>query len=221
MMVSLMPPAPHDAALLPSTGRVGSKRHRWKGPIVIQLTAGQEMVLATADGQPLTRVQMGLGWDKAKTAGFIGTGAPDVDLDASAAEYGEGQFYDLAFYNNLQTRDGSVVHLGDNLTGRGEGDDEVITVDLSRVHRRIDTIIFLVSSYQGHTLEWINRAYCRLVSSDDAELARFTLTHGVPETGLVMLKIFRDGEQWRLRAIGEGIPAKIPTESVEAMKAFL
>jgi hypothetical protein len=90
MMVSLMPPAPHDAALLPSTGRVGSKRHRWKGPIVIQLTAGQEMVLATADGQPLTRVQMGLGWDKAKTAGFIGTGAPDVDLDASAAEYGEG-----------------------------------------------------------------------------------------------------------------------------------
>jgi stress response protein SCP2 len=188
---------------------------------VIELTPGQELLLAGADGEPLTQVQMGLGWDKVKTAGFIGTGAPDVDLDASAAEYGDGQYYDLAFYNNLQTRDGSVVHLGDNLTGRGEGDDEVITVDLSRVHPRIDTIMFLVSSYHGHTLEWVNRAYCRLVGDDHVELARFTLTHGVPQTGLVMVKIFRDGEQWRLRAIGEGIAAKIPSESVEAMKAFL
>ncbi len=188
---------------------------------MIELSPGQEMVLATADGRPLTQVQMGLGWDKEKTAGFIGTGAPDVDLDASASEYGGGQWFDMAFYNNLQTRDGSVVHLGDNLTGRGDGDDEVITVDLTKVHPRIDTIMFLVSSYHGHTLEWINRAYCRLFGEDDLELARFTLTHGVRQTGLVMVKIFRDGDQWKLRAIGEGIPAKVPSESVEAMKAFL
>lgn len=187
---------------------------------MIELTPGQEMVLATPDGEPLHQLRMGLGWDKERTAGFIGTGAPDVDLDASAAQYGDGQFYDLAFYNNLQTRDGSVVHLGDNKTGRGEGDDEVITVDLDRVHPRIDTVVFLVSSYHGHTLEWISRAYCRLVAGDQ-ELARFTLTHGVPETGLVMVKIHRDGEQWKLRAIGAGIPAKVPSESVEAMKRFL
>ena len=187
---------------------------------MIDLTEGQEMALATADGEPLHQIRMGLGWDKEPTAGFIGTGAPEVDLDASAAEYGDGQWVDMAFYNNLKTRDGSVEHLGDNKTGHGEGDDEVITVDLDRVHPRIDTVMFLVSSYHGHTLEWIDRAYCRLVAGTE-EIARFTLTHGVRQTGLVMVKLFRDGQQWRLRAIGEGIDAKIPAESIEAMKRFL
>ena len=186
-----------------------------------ELAKGEELVLATEDGQPLTRLTIGLGWDKARTAGFIGTGAPDIDLDASAVEYAGGQLFDFAFYNNLQTRDGSVVHLGDNLTGRGEGDDEVLTLDLSRVYRQVDTIIFLVTSYQGHSLEWINHAYCRLMDVDDVELARFTLTGGVSQTGLVMAKLFRDGEQWTLRAIGEGIAVKIPTESVEALRPFL
>jgi tellurium resistance protein TerZ len=164
---------------------------------------------------------MGLGWDKERTAGFIGTGAPDVDLDASAMEFAGGQYADMAFYNNLKTRDGSVVHLGDNLSGRGEGDDEVLTLDLSRVHPKVDAIVFYVSSYQGHTLEWIRNAYCRLVGDHDVELARFTLTGGVPQTGMVMTKIFRDGEQWRIRAIGEGIAVKIPSEAVEALRPFV
>jgi stress response protein SCP2 len=191
------------------------------GRTVIELSKGQELALATDDGQPLTKLQMGVGWDKAPTAGFIGTGAPDIDLDASAVEFAGGQYFDFAFYNNLQTRDGSVVHLGDNLSGRGEGDDEVLTVDLSRVYHQVDTIVFLVSSYQGHSLEWVNRAYCRLVGDDDVELARFTLTGGVPQTGMVMAKIFRDGEQWRLRAMGEGIAVKVPTASLEALRPFL
>jgi stress response protein SCP2 len=188
---------------------------------VIELSKGQELVLADEAGQPLGRLRMGLGWDKERTAGFMGTGAPEVDLDASAVAFADGQLADLAFYNNLQTRDGSVVHLGDNLTGRGEGDDEVITVDLSRVHPKIDTVFFMVSSYHGHTFEWIANAYVRLVDDHDVELARFTLTGGMPQTGMAMAKIFRDGEQWKLRAIGEGIAVKIPTESVEALRRFL
>ena len=188
---------------------------------MIELTKGQELVLATEEGQPLSRLRMGLGWDKARAAGPFSTGTPDIDLDASAVAFADGQLADLAFYNNLETRDGSVVHLGDNLTGRGEGDDEVISVDLSRVHPKIDTIVFLVSSYQGHTFEWINNAYCRLVDDQDVELARFTLTGGLPQTGMAMAKMFRDGDQWRMRAIGEGIAVKIPTESVEALRPFL
>jgi tellurium resistance protein TerZ len=113
------------------------------------------------------------------------------------------------------------VHLGDNLTGRGDGDDEILTVDLGAVHPQIDTIVFLVSSYQGHTLEWVDRAYCRLVGDGDVELARLTLTAGVPQTGVVMAKLFRDGAQWKLRAIGEGIDATIPTESVQALLPYL
>lgn len=188
---------------------------------MIELTKGQELVLADEAGQPLGRLRMGLGWDKERTAGFMGTGAPEVDLDASAVAFADGQLADLAFYNNLETRDGSVVHLGDNLTGRGAGDDEVLTVDLSRVHPKIDTVFFMVSSYHGHTFEWIANAYVRLIDDHDVELARFTLTGGMPQTGMAMAKIFRDGGQWKLRAIGEGIAVKIPTESVEALRRFL
>ena len=188
---------------------------------MIELSRGQEMALQTADGQPLTRLQLGLGWDKEPGAGFIGSGRADVDLDATAVQFAGTQLFDIAFYNHLETRDGSVVHLGDNLSGRGEGDDERLTVDLGKVYPRVDSILFLVSSYQGQTLDWIDNAYCRLVDDQEVELARLTLTEGVPRTGLVMAKLFRDGEHWRLRAIGEGVAVTVPTESIDALTRFL
>ena len=204
------------------SGRPVGSTHTTDGRIrVIELTRGQEMALETADGQPLTRLRMGLGWDKEPGAGFIVTGLPDVDLDATAVQFAGTQLFDIAFYNNLETRDGSVVHLGDNITGRGEGDDEQLTVDLGQVYPRVDTILFLVSSYQGHTLDWIDNAYCRLVDDQDVELARLTLTEGVPRTGLVMAKLFRDGEGWRLRAIGQGVAVTVPTESIDQLTRFL
>lgn len=189
--------------------------------MVDQLTEGQEIVLVGDDGTAPGRLTLGLGWDKARTAGFIGTGAPEVDLDASAVQFAGDQLFDAAFYNNLRTRDGSLVHLGDNLSGRGEGDDEALTLDLSKVYHRVDSIVLLVSSYQGHSLEWIANAYCRLVDAQGQELARFTLTGGVPETGCVMARISRRGEGWVLRAIGQGIAARIPTESIDALRRFL
>lgn len=188
---------------------------------MIELTRGQEMALATEDGQPLTRLRMGLGWDKLPGAGFIGSGVADVDLDASAVQFAGDQLFDLAFYNHLATRDGSVVHLGDNITGRGEGDDEQLTVDLGKVYAKVDTILFLVSSYQGHTLEWVDNAYCRLIDDRDVELARFTLTEGVPRTGLMMAKVFRDGDRWLLKAIGQGIAVTVPSQSAETLTRFL
>ncbi|GAW51129.1 MULTISPECIES: TerD family protein [unclassified Nocardioides] len=188
---------------------------------MIELTPGQELALTTGDGRPLTRLTMGVGWRKIATAGAIGTGAPDVDLDASAVQFAGDQLFDLAFYNNLRTRDGSVVHLGDNQTGRGEGDDEAITVDLTQVYAKVDTIVFMVSSYQGHTLEWISRSYCRLVGDDDVEIARVNLFGGPSQTGLVLAKLVRDGDHWTLEAIGQGIDAKIPTEAVAALRRFL
>ncbi len=190
---------------------------------MIELHPGDELDLATAEGAPLTELWMGVGWDKERTAGFIGTGAPDVDLDASAVQFAEGRLFDLAFYNNLITRDGSVVHLGDNKTGSGAGDDETIAVDLAKVYGKVDTVVFLVSSYQGHTLEWINNAYCRLVSGDPdgTELARLTLTAGVPETGVALAKIYRSGAGWRLRAIGRGIKVTVPTQGLDALRPFL
>jgi stress response protein SCP2 len=188
---------------------------------VIELTRGQEIVLAHDDGSPLGKLTMGLGWDKLPGAGFVGTGAPDVDLDASAVQFTGEQLFDLAFFNHLETRDGSVVHQGDNISGRGEGDDEQITVDLARVYPRVDTILFLVSSYQGHSLEWVHDAYCRLADESGQEIARFTLTEGVPRTGFMLAKMFRDGEQWRLQAIGQGIAVTVPTESLDVLARFV
>ena len=181
---------------------------------MIELKIGQEIELSG-------KLRMGLGWDRAANAGGFSTAGRQVALDASAVEFGGGRLFDLAFYNNARTRDRSVVHLGDNLTGSGEGDDESISVDLARVHPQIDTIFLLVTSYQGQTLEWIANAYCRVVDEDDVELARITLTLGIPETGMVMARLTRDGDGWRLRALGEPIPVKLPTESERALKKLL
>ena len=187
---------------------------------MIELTEGQELTLTAEDGKTLTKVQMAVGWDHAPTAGFIGSGAAPIDLDASAVQFAGGQLFDLAFFNNLATRYGSVVHLGDNTTGKGEGDDEVITVDLGRVYPRVDSILFMVSSYQGHSLEFIRNAYCRLVDDAGTELARFTLTLGVRETGLVMARLTRDGTGWKLQAIGAGVALKTPTDDIAALLPY-
>jgi len=186
-----------------------------------QMSEGQSLTLATESGKSLTKVQMAVGWDHSPTAGFMGSGAAPIDLDASAVQFAGGQFFDIAFFNNLATRDGSVVHLGDSITGKGEGDDETISVDLSRVYAKVDTILFLVSSYQGHSLEYIRNAYCRLIDDAGVEFARFTLTLGVQETGLVMAKLVRDGDGWKMHAIGSGIALKTPTDSIESLLPYV
>jgi stress response protein SCP2 len=180
----------------------------------MDLAAGQEL--------PLTgRIRVGVGWDKDRTAGAIGTGAPDVDLDATAVQFSGGQLFDLAFYNNLSTRDGSVTHLGDNQTGAGEGDDESLTIDLDRVHGPVDTIVLLVSSYQGHSLEWIHRAYCRITDEHDAELATYRLTGGVSQTGLVLATLKRAEAAWTLRAVGEGVAITVPTQGLAKLNPYV
>ena len=192
---------------------------------MIELQRGDEMALAREDGSPLGKLTMGLGWDKKSGAGALsGANTPDVDLDASALQYAGDQLFDLAFFNHLDTRDGAVKHLGDNISGRGEGDDEQISIDLAAVYPRVDTMLFLVSSYQGHSLEFVHNAYCRLVDEEDEEIARFTLTQGVPRTGFMLAKMFRDPDSpdgWRIRAIGQGIAVTVPTESLDVLQRFV
>jgi stress response protein SCP2 len=184
---------------------------------VTALAAGESLALPGT----LERVRMGLGWDKDPGAGAAGFRA-DVDLDATAVQFAGGQLFDLAFYNNLTTRDGSVVHQGDNKSGAGAGDDESIVVSLDRVHGPVDTILFLVSSYQGQSLEWIRNAYCVLVDDVSGEdLARFELTLGVADTGLVMAKLVRSGGSWSVVAVGEAVGITRPTEGLSKLTPFL
>lgn len=180
------------------------------------LSAGESFEVAA------TRVRMGIGWDKDAGAGLARTGRPEVDLDATALQFTGKQLFDLAFYNNLATRDGSLTHQGDNQSGSGEGDDESILVDLAKVHGPVDTILFLVSSYQGHSLEWVAGAYCRLVDDEsDEELARFTLTLSLKDTGAVMALLRRTPSGWVLDAVGEGVPITVPTQGLAKLNRFL
>ncbi|MEO9324141.1 TerD family protein [Nocardioides sp. C4-1] len=208
------PPPPAPAA--PSGGGVNLTKGR-----PVSLTKGQTVNLVKDGGTKLTMVRMGLGWDAVKKGGFFGSREVDVDLDASAVLFAGTQVADLAFYNNLTTKDGSIQHMGDNRTGEGEGDDEVVAVDLTRVPVHVDTVIFIVTSYQGQTFEQIQNAFCRLVDHQDGELARYTLAGGMPFTGMVMAKLTRDGGTWQFTAIGDGIQAKTPLDALPQLERYV
>ncbi|WP_447646829.1 TerD family protein [Nocardioides zeae] len=187
----------------------------------MSLQKGQRVRLTKDGGQKLTQVRMGLGWDPIRKGGLFGSREVEIDLDASVVLFASGQPVDLAFYNNLSTRDGSVRHLGDNRTGEGDGDDETIVVDLTRVPVHVDTLVFIVTSYAGQTFQQVQNAFCRLIDHADGELARYTLTGGLPVTGMVMAKVYREGGDWKLQAIGDGINAKVPGEAVPQLAKFL
>ncbi|MGW4356978.1 TerD family protein, partial [Nocardia sp. NPDC004582] len=206
------PPAPQADRDLPSGGHA------------VSLVKGQRINLRKEGGGALSYVKMGLGWDPVKRGGIFGNKAVDVDLDASVVMFAGNGPVDVVYYGSLTSKDGSIRHQGDNLTGEGEGDDEEISVDLLRISPSVTTLLFIVTSYKGHTFEQLANAYCRLVdSATNAEMARFTLTGGMPFTGMAMGKMFRPapGADWKFQALGEGFQAKHPGEAVPQLARFL
>ncbi|MEU7319058.1 TerD family protein [Streptomyces griseoviridis] len=174
----------------------------------VNLNKGQEISLSKSDGGELTAVRMGLGWQAAQRKGFLAklAGPREIDLDASALLFAGGQLADVVFFQHLVSDDGSVRHLGDNLTGgAGAGaDDEVVLVDLGRVPAHIDQIVFTVNSFTGQTFAEVQNAFCRLVDETNGqELARYTLSGGGTSTAQIMAKLYRAGRGWELKAIGE------------------
>lgn len=188
----------------------------------VSLVKGQRVSLKKDGGVALSVVRMGLGWDPIKK-GFFGNRTPDIDLDASAVFFADRQIVDICYYGQLVSKDGSVRHHGDNLTGEGDGDDEVITVDLRRIPAHVSTVMFIVTSYQGHTFDQLSNAFCRLVdATTNAELARYTLMGPrMRATGMVMAKIFRAGPEWKLQAIGDAMQARHPGEAVPQLAQWL
>ncbi|NLU63979.1 TerD family protein [Rhodococcus sp. HNM0563] len=188
----------------------------------VSLVKGQKVTLRKDGGVALTFLRMGLGWDPVKKSGLFGSRSANIDLDASAVMFADHNIVDVAYYGQLTAKDGSIQHQGDNLTGEGAGDDEVVLVDLTRVPPHINTVMFIVTSYKGHTFEQVQNAFCRLVDgTTNDELARYTLQGGMPFTGMVMAKVYRQGSEWKLQAIGEGIQAKHPGEAAPQLGRFL
>ncbi|GAA0304878.1 TerD family protein [Kineococcus aurantiacus] len=173
--------------------------------MAVSLTKGQKLSLSKTGGGELTRVFMGLGWD-AVAKGLFRKRSVDIDLDASCLLFdARGKLVDEVWFQQLRSKDGSVTHSGDNLTGEGEGDDEVIFVDLPAVPANVATLVFTVSSFTGQDFSQVRNAVCRVVDAaqpQQVELARYELSDSGPHTAQIMAKLTREGSGWAVTAIG-------------------
>lgn len=175
--------------------------------MAISLVKGQSQSIASK----LSSILLGLGWDVNETEGGV-----DFDLDASAflldskkKLISESHF---VFFNNLTSPDPyqSVEHLGDNPSGAGDGDDEVIKVNLKRVPTQIQHILFTVTIHDAETRNQnfgqVKNAFVRLINEDtEEEVLRYDLTESFPqETAIVMAELYRDSDGWHMKAIGAG-----------------
>ncbi|MEO9324790.1 TerD family protein [Nocardioides sp. C4-1] len=177
--------------------------------MVVSLSKGGNVSLTKEAGPAgLNKVIVGLGWDVRTTTG------QDFDLDASALQCGaDGKVISdqhFIFYNNLTSPDGNVVHQGDNRTGEGDGDDEVVDVNLAGLAADTDKVVFTVSIDQadarGQNFGQVTGAFIRVVNSENGtELARYDLSEDASsETAMVFGEIYRNGAEWKFRAIGQG-----------------
>jgi Uncharacterized proteins involved in stress response, homologs of TerZ and putative cAMP-binding protein CABP1 len=178
--------------------------------MAVNLSKGQRVSL----DKQLTRALVGLGWDTNKYSGGF-----DFDLDAAAFLLGENgkvlRDEDFVFYNNLVGRDGAVTHTGDNLTGEGDGDDEVIIIDFTKIPQEIAKIAITVTIFEANERKQnfgqVSNAYvrvARMASENDTngeEVLRFDLGEDFSvETAIVVCEIYRSSGSWKFNAVGAG-----------------
>jgi tellurium resistance protein TerZ len=176
--------------------------------VSVSLRKGETVSLKkAAGGAVLSRVRMGLGWDAFRKRSLFGKKEQSIDLDASCLLFDAGRnLLDQVWFQQLRSRDGSVTHTGDNLTGAGDGDDESIVVDLTVIAPSVHTLFFVVNSFTGQNFSQIENAFCRLVNESTAhEMARFDLTGSGTHTAQLMSKLVRSDDGWVMTAVG--VPA--------------
>ncbi|MFD3323672.1 TerD family protein [Streptomyces sp. NPDC058701] len=189
------PPAP---AAAPGAGKVNLDKGR------VTLQKNQTVSLVKGGRPLLSQVKMGLGWEPA----FRGK---DIDLDASVIAYGpQRNHIDSCYFGKLSILGGAVKHSGDNLTGEGAGDDEVIVVDLGRLPADATGLVFTVNSFSGQKFSEVAKAYCRLIdAASGEELVRFDLTGAEPQTGVMMAKLIKQfSGEWEMTAIGDFVKSR-------------
>ena len=176
--------------------------------MAITLSKGQKVSL-TKGNPGLKHIVVGLGWDTNKYDGGF-----DFDLDSAAFLLDENGKVnadtDFVFYNNLKHSSGAVEHLGDNLTGEGDGDDEQVKVDLSLVPQNISKIAFTVTIHEAlerrQNFGQVSNAYIRLVNVDtNEEIIRYDLGEDFSiETAVVFGELYKNNNEWKFNAIGSG-----------------
>lgn len=174
----------------------------------ISLVKGQKIDL-TKGNPSLKKVIIGLGWDTNKY-----TGGLDFDLDASVFLLGANgktnKDEDFIFYNQLKSRNGAVIHTGDNRTGAGDGDDEEIILEFAKMPEDIDKMAVTVTIHEaeerGQNFGQVANAYVRVMdAASNEELIRYDLGEDFSvETALVVCEIYRHGTEWKFSAVGSG-----------------
>ncbi|WP_449486405.1 TerD family protein [Streptomyces avidinii] len=190
--------APQAPAAAPGAGKINLDKGR------VNLQKNQTVSLVKGGRPLLSQVKMGLGWEPA----FRGR---DIDLDASVIAYGpQRNHIDSCYFGKLSILGGSIKHSGDNLTGEGAGDDEVIVVDLGRLPADATGLVFTVNSFSGQKFSEVAKAYCRLIdAASGEELVRFDLTGAEPQTGVMMAKLIKQfSGEWEMTAIGEFVKSR-------------
>jgi tellurium resistance protein TerD len=175
--------------------------------MALSLSKGANISL-TKEAPSLNNANVGLGWDARSTDGT------DFDLDAAAFLIGaDGKVRsdaDFIFYNQPSDAAGSVVHKGDNKTGAGDGDDEVVDVDLSLIPADIEKVVFTVTIHEGQergqSFGQVSNAYIRVVNSTDGtEITRYDLGEDyAQETALIFAELYRYNGDWKFKAVGAG-----------------
>lgn len=195
----------------------------------ISLSKGQSISLSKDKG--LTSVMMGLGWDAVQakaSGGFLskvfgggGSGEIEIDLDASVMVFdGAKNLLETIAFNRLTGT--GIKHGGDNRTGAGDGDDEVIYVDLSAIDPRAQHLVFTVNSFSGQTFNEVENAVARLVDqSKGEEIARFELADQGSHTGVVMASLSKDGGGWKMTAHGKPCAGRMACDIATDAKGVL
>lgn len=184
-------------------------RTYWGNVVSISLTKNSSVSLTKeAGGNGLTRIALGVGWDMAAATGFfakLSGGNESIDLDASCLAFdGAGNNTETVWFQKLVSSDGSIRHSGDNLTGEGDGDDETISIDLTRLPANVETLVLTVTSFRGQTFDKVKNAFGRVIDlSNNKELARYDISDSGSYTGLILASLKRAGGEWVYKAIGE------------------
>ncbi|WP_328936184.1 MULTISPECIES: TerD family protein [unclassified Streptomyces] len=197
------PPAPVSPPPPPAAPPLGAgKINLDKGRVSLQKN---QTVSLVKGGRPLlSQVKMGLGWEPAYRG-------KDIDLDASVIAYGpQRNHIDSCYFGKLSILNGAIKHSGDNLTGEGGGDDEVIVVDLGRIPQEVTGLVFTVNSFSGQKFTEVAKAYCRLLdAATGEELVRFDLTNAEAQTGVMMAKLVKQfSGEWDMTAMGNFVKSR-------------
>ncbi len=179
----------------------------------VKLQKGQKVSLSK-EHAGLSRVVVGLGWDEVKQPrGFFSLKAQDIDCDAFALMLVNGKLLsneDIVYFGNLTHKSRSVQHMGDNLTGAGDGDDEQIVIDLNSVPAQYDRIVLAVNIYKAYDRKqhfgMIQNAFIRLVDArNNNEMCIYNLTENYSgQTAMLFGEVYRYNGEWKFNAVGQG-----------------